>query len=575
MLSGNNTYTGSTLVNAGRLAINGTTTSHTTVGIGGELGGNGTVVGDLVVNGALAPGNSIGQLNVTGNTAINSGSITTIEINDGGTTPGVNHDAINVTGNVAINGGSVNVVSAPGNYLDGANYTFLTGSSVTGTFDSIFDDLAFFDAELGYTGSSAFFILIANSTDYASVAATGNQRSVGTYVDSISTGASGDLQVVLDEFLPLTNGQVQSGLSSLSGEVYGSSSQVSVNGTTQMLSTLGQHFRGTMNPRSGLGHSASGGLSMSPVSGSASPIGLVSYQQPSSGRESYVGSPTLDVYQWRGWSMGYGLGGQSDPDGNASGISYGLGGTTLGIDRFLDETTRIGFFGGYVGSSVSLKGEAQNTKANGGYFGSVLSHSSDDFYSMAMGGIQFDDYMSQRTVQVGNLARLASGDSDGWQSFAYGEQGMNLVMANGRTLQPFAGLQYVYVRQNAFAETGAGAMGLDVTGIDTHSLRSLVGGRLLLEPSVGRYGMTMTPVLRGSWMHEYLDTTSVVNAQFAGVGGAGFTANGLDLGRDWAILGTGLNFSNNNHLQLGVNYDTQFNDRQVLHIGSGNIGYNW
>lgn len=379
VLAGNNTYTGSTIVNAGRLAINGTTTSHTTVGTGGELGGNGTIVGDLVVNGALAPGNSISQLNVTGNTAINSGSITTIEINDGGTTPGINHDAINVTGNVAINGGSFNVVSVPGNYLAGANYTFLTASSVTGTFDSIFDDLAFFDAELGYTGSSAFFILIANSTDYASVAATGNQRSVGTYIDSISTGASGDLQVVLDEFLPLTNGQVQSGLSSLSGEVYGSSSQVSVNGTTQMLSTLGQRFRGTMNPRSGLGGSASGGLSMSPVSGSASPIALVSYQQPSSGRESYVVSPERDVYQWRGWSMGYGLGGQADPDGNASGISYGLGGTTLGIDRFLDDSTRIGFFGGYVGSSVSVKGEAQNTKANGGYFGSVLSHSSDDF----------------------------------------------------------------------------------------------------------------------------------------------------------------------------------------------------
>jgi outer membrane autotransporter protein len=118
-------------------------------------------------------------------------------------------------------------------------------------------------------------------------------------------------------------------------------------------------------------------------------------------------------------------------------------------------------------------------------------------------------------------------------------------------------------------------MGLEVSGIDTHSLRSFVGGRLLMEPSIGRYGMTVTPVLRGSWMHEYLDTTSVVNAQFAGVGGAGFTANGLNLGRDWAILGTGLNFSNNNRLELGVNYDTQFNDRQVLHIGSGGIGYNW
>jgi outer membrane autotransporter protein len=152
---------------------------------------------------------------------------------------------------------------------------------------------------------------------------------------------------------------------------------------------------------------------------------------------------------------------------------------------------------------------------------------------------------------------------------------LNLALANDRTFQPFAGLQYVYARQNAFSETGAGAMGLDVAGIDTHSLRSFLGGRLLMESSIGRFGMTMTPEIRGSWMHEFLDTTSVVNAQFAGVGGAGFTANGLNLGRDWAILGTGMNFSKNDRFEVGVHYDAQFNDRQALHIGSGVIGYRW
>ncbi|QDT07183.1 hypothetical protein K227x_56080 [Rubripirellula lacrimiformis] len=37
----------------------------------------------------------------------------------------------------------------------------------------------------------------------------------------------------------------------------------------------------------------------------------------------------------------------------------------------------------------------------------------------------------------------------------------------------------------------------------------------------------------------FVNTGAIVNAQFAGVGGAGSTANGLDLGRDWAIAGGG------------------------------------
>ena len=41
-------------------------------------------------------------------------------------------------------------------------------------------------------------------------------------------------------------------------------------------------------------------------------------------------------------------------------------------------------------------------------------------------------------------------------------------------------------------------------------------------------------------MHEFLDTETLVNSQFAGMGGSGFTVSGLDLGRDWLIVGGGL-----------------------------------
>ena len=57
-LSGVNTYTGGTTINAGTLAVNGSiaSSSLTTVNSGAVLGGSGTV-GTTIVNGTIAPGN--------------------------------------------------------------------------------------------------------------------------------------------------------------------------------------------------------------------------------------------------------------------------------------------------------------------------------------------------------------------------------------------------------------------------------------------------------------------------------------------------------------------------------------
>jgi uncharacterized protein with beta-barrel porin domain len=83
------------------------------------------------------------------------------------------------------------------------------------------------------------------------------------------------------------------------------------------------------------------------------------------------------------------------------------------------------------------------------------------------------------------------------------------------------------------------------------------------------------PELRALWLHEFLQTDVAVNAFFAPIGGGSFIVKGLNLGRDWAIVGGGLRWELENGWSAYANYDAQVNTQQVFHVGSGGFGYAW
>ncbi len=335
VIGGANTYTGDTVVKDGRLIVNGSLTSDITID-GALLGGNGTIFGSVINSGTLSPGNSIDTLTIHGAYTQESGSVLEIEIQDGGTTPGVHNDLLK-TDSSTLNGGTVMVTAEPGTYSAGSEYHFLSSTtSITGQFAGITDNLADLNAVLGYDfdGSLywAYFTLDSLATDYAAFAQTQNQFAVANYLDSISGGATGDLQTVLNGLNTLTGdpAAMRSAFDAMNGQVNGTLATIGLQNTTLVVQQLaGQLRNGSLGADVANGYAVTRPAPSQP----AGPVMLVSYEKKESApRVTFVASQPRD--SWRGWMFGYGLGGSAASDGNASGLTYGMGGTLLAARLF-------------------------------------------------------------------------------------------------------------------------------------------------------------------------------------------------------------------------------------------------
>lgn len=521
-LTGTSSFSGQVDVNGGRLAVNGLLPGSIIVNDGGTLGGAGTAGAVIVRNGGmLAPGNSIGTLAVTGDVQFDAGSVYEVEVDAAG-----NSDRINATGAATINGGTVSVLAAAGTYRSTSDYVILTAAGgVTGRFgDEVDIDLPFLTPSLAYSANEVTLTLLRNERSFASVAGTPNQQAVALALDASDRNSAVHRAVAgqSDEA-----GAVQA-FNALSGELWATAGTFMVDRTRR----IGELVIGRMEQADVISHALSS-------AGSAS-------------RQTLGGTGI--------WGQATGSWNKVKGNGNASRATQSGAGFVTGIDTLLGDW-RIGAAFSHnedkvrvdsLGSEATVTGSALAAYIGGGWQNARLRIG---------GSYGWLDVKGKRTVAFPSLSETVAANYDGKSASAFAE--LSYAASFGRAqVEPFAGVNYVHLRTDGFAET-AGAVGaLDVARQTRDVTYTTLGLRLGTVLPVSDEA-AITPRVSAAWLRGFGDLGA--RGRHSLSSGQSFTIEGLPATRNALRLEAGAQANILPGGSLGIAYVGNMADRWSDH----------
>ncbi len=424
-LSGVNSI-GTALVAGGFLVINNSFTcpGGLTVNAGSTLKGSGPIIAGIGlsgvnISGILAPGNSIGTINITGDLTFNSGSELQNEINP------TTSDQVNVSGNLTINPNSSLVIVADSGFYSSTTYLIATANSLSGTFSTVtlpsfvLAAPLFFHMNLIY--SSNQILLNLQRTPFADFFPSGNAGAVASCLDSLAPTATDDLADVINSILSLnTIDQVGQALFQLQPSLFTALAVVQENNTIFMRNILSHHmedFFRCCNKKEGI---------------------------------------TL-------WVTPLGASVQQKRHKQEAGYCANTAGFFLGFDNYFNEASSAGIGIGYDRNHLHWHQKGSFADTDSVYF--TLYGQWGVPHAYLEGGMigGYNSYKTNRHIQFGpNIDRHAKGDHAGAEGAGYLQLGVIITNSSRWFLCPFATVDYLYIREFVFKEKGAQSLNLHI-----------------------------------------------------------------------------------------------------------------
>ena len=513
VLTGANTFAGPTLVNQGRLAINGSLASTVTVNDSGILGGNGRIGGLTAKSGGtVAPGNSIGTLQVAGDVTFERGSTYAVELSP------TSSDSIVASGKAVIDNATVSLslensptllTTSEVKSLLGHQYNILQAAGgIEGRFGAVVPNYLFLGGTLDYSANGIQLAVERNTTSFSSVGQTPNQRAVAAAAEQL--GAGNALYETL--LLSPTANVAQQAFQQLSGEIHPAIGTLLINDSRYLRDAVGERLRE---------------------------------------RDLFnAAAPTDD--RSNAWLKVLGAWGKSDGGHDNASSNSSIGGLLAGVDGLIADNTRLGFVTGYSDSSLSMgDGTHSSASVDSYHLGAYLGHEIDALRLSVGGAYSWHRIDVKRDLQFGDVSGKQKSKRDATTAQLFTEAAYRLDV-QPLALEPFANLAYVHLNSDSFTEKGDAA--------------ALKGGEDNRDAVLSTLGLRASKAIALSdkqqlelsgtlgWQHNLSSTQSEDHLAFVN-GNTAFSVQSVSLDRNAAVIGARAGLAVAQDVRVSLDYN--------------------
>lgn len=261
------------------------------------------------------------------------------------------------------------------------------------------------------------------------------------------------------------------------------------------------------------------------------------------------------------WIKFYGTRDQQTAKDAQAGYKGDGWGSIIGIDRELAPGLMAGIALAYSDTGISYQNELAGN-SNSVRSTQISAYGSRNFGAYFIEGVAAYAQQKYDNRRDTILNGYAYGNFAGEQWGARLNGGLPLPLSANTVITPQLRLEWNWIRQDGYKESGGNALAVSVGGNSIERMRAGIG--VQLEHSTTIAGINARPYGKLFWQHDFRNRGIDAQASFAD-GSSSFVTPGPTLDRNTLAVGIGISFFNRKnftsslgyHLTTGESYSTQ------------------